>query len=301
MKEIVNQDYIRGSGRYKEYYYPPKDLWIRCNKITKTLSSFNLSVEEYYWRYLLGQSEYIPRYCKICNKELGFKVKLSNGYGTTCNGICKGKAGGYVGGNSSISNFKVNNPNLIPEFVEKANVARSKNKNLIEFNKNGGAFGHFYRTRGRYWSSKSQKEFYSKGGTYGYIMRNRDKYLHLVHNYNRTRYKRRIFSKSDGNSYWCDSNLEFRACIVFEKLIELGVIISYTDGPRIPYIYKNKLRSYYPDFILKLSETENLIVEIKGVDDHLSWIKLNSSKLHYDSIMWFDHDIKELERKYLFD
>jgi hypothetical protein len=82
---------------------------------------------------------------------------------------------------------------------------------------------------------------------------------------NKSRDNVRGFYSSDKNkcSVACESLLELEACNLFEFS---SLVASYKEQPvKIAYFYKDKWRSYTPDFELRLTDGRTIYVEVKPV------------------------------------
>ena len=81
-----------------------------------------------------------------------------------------------------------------------------------------------------------------------------------------------------------------------ERLSNAGKLISWVKndhlGFKIWYVFKGEIKTYYPDFILKISEDNFLIIETKGLkkdQDEFKWNALSEWCLAINNSKRFGH------------
>ena len=84
------------------------------------------------------------------------------------------------------------------------------------------------------------------------------------------------------NNMVVDSKFEGLFCQELERLAKNKKIISWVKndhiGFKVWYIFKGEVHSYFPDFIIKINDQKNLIIESKGVKDDQDEYKWNALK-----------------------
>ena len=84
------------------------------------------------------------------------------------------------------------------------------------------------------------------------------------------------------NNMVVDSKFEGLFCQELERLAKNKKIISWVKndhiGFKVWYVFKGEVHSYYPDFIIKINDQKNLIIETKGIKDDQDEYKWNALK-----------------------
>ena len=98
------------------------------------------------------------------------------------------------------------------------------------------------------------------------------------------------------NNVVIDSKFEGLFAQELERLSNAGKLISWVKndhlGFKIWYVFKGEIKTYYPDFILKISEDNFLIIETKGLkkdQDEFKWNALSEWCLAINNSKRFGH------------
>ena len=84
------------------------------------------------------------------------------------------------------------------------------------------------------------------------------------------------------NNMVIDSNFEAEFSQHLERLSLNGKILSWVKndhlGFKIWYVFKGEIKTYYPDFIIKIDEENFVIIETKGIKKDQDEFKWNAIK-----------------------
>jgi len=119
-----------------------------------------------------------------------------------------------------------------------------------------------------------------------YIPKNKDKFIIVKNKQNGGKIKYRS-SWELKFLQWCDNNPNIKKVI--------------SEGIKIPYYYKNKLRNYYPDFVI-LYKDKKLLIEIKPknmIMNEQNQAKFNAAKKfakekNLDFLILTENELKNL-------
>ena len=84
------------------------------------------------------------------------------------------------------------------------------------------------------------------------------------------------------NNMVADSKFEVELCQHLERMGSSGKIFSWAKnahlGFKIWYVFKGEIKTYYPDFIIKINEENFVIIETKGIKKDQDEFKWNAMK-----------------------
>ena len=94
--------------------------------------------------------------------------------------------------------------------------------------------------------------------------------------------KTQPIESSQINNMVIDSNFEAEFSQHLERLSSQGKILSWVKndhlGFKIWYVFKGQIKTYYPDFIIKIDEENFIIIETKGIKKDQDEFKWNAIK-----------------------
>lgn len=245
-KVLAEKGLSRGEGRSSEYYIPELDKWVNAKRIKIYLSRINMSVQEYYDKYVLYVHDYNDRpKCPYCGKECLF-IEIGKGYRTTCGDPeCISKE--YT---SCQKYSRENNPDRWKrqsetvkrlyqdkDYMSKWMKSRKEMNSREDYKKNKKA------AMKKMWENPTEALLSTLSGS------------HYKDSW--------VYSPYENKDIHLDSSWEQK----FFSDIQLDKTVVSVIRPRIPIKYvspeDNEIHSYFPDFLVEYEDGRKELIEIK--------------------------------------
>jgi hypothetical protein len=112
--------------------------------------------------------------------------------------------------------------------------------------------------------------------------------------YKTVRFNTGTFTNKNGENFYYMSSLELNTMIMLDSNSSVHYWTN-KHGIKIPYVYNNIKRNYIPDFLIKLNNNKEFIIEMKGFKTELVDIKTETSLNSYKNYRIF-YDIETLKQ-----
>lgn len=265
----INNKFKKYSGNATQYYLPITKQWYTCRRFKKILQQYNLTLQEYYDKYLLLDIN--ESYCMCCKHKATF-VSIGQGYRLTCsNSSCKQ----YAKQHATKQNWRN------ADFRQKTTAAIKLSLNKDDVKKKRSLALHLAHYTGKFDTVHCQRKCITRyAGWYkvniAYCLSN----VKII----------------DNEHYiWCNSYDEF----VTIQYIEQLQLQYYKELTKILYFDSNNVRhSYSVDFSIVIND-KLLLLECKC--KRFANAEINQLKQLYAMQFINDHSTKYLNYVIFYD
>lgn len=244
-KVLAEKGLSRGEGRSSEYYIPELDKWVNAKRIKIYLSRINMSVQEYYDKYVLDIHDHNDRpKCPYCGKECVF-IEIGKGYRTTCGDPeCISKE--YT---SCQKYSRENNPDRW----------KRQSETVKKLYRNKDYYESWYNSRKEKFNTPEYRKQLSDTSKKNWQNPTEAMLSTLGTGY----HKSWVYSPYENKDIHLDSSWEQK----FFSDIQLDKTVVSVIRPRIPIKYvspeDNETHSYFPDFLVEYKDGRKELIEIK--------------------------------------